>query len=131
MEENKLDELQQFFDAESNGVDRRGFLQCMAWAGTGVLWMMTGGILKSHGMSQIIDKHSSGLKKGIILPKSVEQLPATLFIQVHKSYIVNIAKVSSIEGNMLHVGNVKITMGVSYAAEALQRILTDRMLRRK
>jgi 3',5'-cyclic-AMP phosphodiesterase len=30
-----------------DGVDRRGFLQCMAWAGTGVLYSLHGGILKS------------------------------------------------------------------------------------
>ena len=35
-----------------DGVDRRGFLKCMAWAGTGVLWTMTGGILKSQTLSQ-------------------------------------------------------------------------------
>jgi Icc protein len=28
----------------SDGIDRRGFLQCMAWAGTGVLWSFAGGI---------------------------------------------------------------------------------------
>ena len=60
METGKDDELQQMFDREADGVDRRGFLECMAWAGTGVLWMMSGGILKSYGMSQIIDKHSGG-----------------------------------------------------------------------
>src|SRR5437868_10115390 len=35
-----------------DGIDRRGFLKCMAWAGTGVLWTMTGGILKSQTLSQ-------------------------------------------------------------------------------
>jgi len=30
--------------AESDGIDRRGFLSCMAWAGTGLLWTMTGGV---------------------------------------------------------------------------------------
>ena len=30
-----------------DGIDRRGFLQCMAWAGTGVLYTLHGGILKS------------------------------------------------------------------------------------
>src|SRR5258708_32617907 len=30
-----------------DGIDRRGFLQCMAWAGTGVLYSLHGGILKS------------------------------------------------------------------------------------
>jgi 3',5'-cyclic-AMP phosphodiesterase len=36
----------------NDGIDRAGFLKCMAWAGTGVLWMMSGGIMKSYGMSQ-------------------------------------------------------------------------------
>jgi 3',5'-cyclic-AMP phosphodiesterase len=27
-----------------DGIDRRGFLQCMAWAGTGVIWTVTGGV---------------------------------------------------------------------------------------
>jgi 3',5'-cyclic AMP phosphodiesterase CpdA len=28
-------------------LDRRGFLKCMAWAGTGVLWTVSGGVLSS------------------------------------------------------------------------------------
>src|SRR5580692_9510778 len=32
---------------ESDGVDRRGFLSCMAWAGTGMLWTVAGGVLGS------------------------------------------------------------------------------------
>jgi len=35
-----------------DGIDRRGFLKCMAWAGTGVLWTMTGGILRSQTLSR-------------------------------------------------------------------------------
>src|SRR4029453_15884442 len=34
-----------------DGVDRRGFLKCMAWAGTGVLLAMKGGTLKSYSLS--------------------------------------------------------------------------------
>ena len=29
------------------GVDRRGFLHCMAWVGTGAVWTMAGGVLKA------------------------------------------------------------------------------------
>jgi hypothetical protein len=32
---------------DENGVDRRGALQCMLWAGTGVLWTVSGGVPKS------------------------------------------------------------------------------------
>src|ERR1700712_794443 len=65
-----------------DGIDRRGFLECMAWAGTGVLWMMSGGILKSYGMSQMIDKTTGGLKKGLIMPKSDFS-----FVQISDSHI--------------------------------------------
>ena len=32
--------------------DRRGFLQCMAWAGTGAMWTLAGGVLKGIPMEQ-------------------------------------------------------------------------------
>ncbi|QEC76616.1 metallophosphoesterase family protein [Mucilaginibacter ginsenosidivorax] len=69
-------------EVNNDGIDRRGFLECMAWAGTGVLWMMTGGILKSYGMSQMIDKATGGLKKGLLVPKSDFS-----FVQISDSHI--------------------------------------------
>ena len=35
-----------------DGIDRRGFLECMAWAGTGVLWTVNSGVLTSQVFSQ-------------------------------------------------------------------------------
>jgi len=35
-----------------DGVDRRGFLECMAWAGTGLVWVAAGGILSSRALGQ-------------------------------------------------------------------------------
>src|SRR5258706_5447840 len=32
---------------ENDGIDRRGFLECMAWAGTGMLWTAAGGLIGS------------------------------------------------------------------------------------
>ena len=32
--------------------DRRGFLQCMAWVGTGAVWTMSGGVLKGMPLGQ-------------------------------------------------------------------------------
>ena len=34
-------------DHNHDGLDRRGFLECMAWAGTGMLWTVGGGVLGS------------------------------------------------------------------------------------
>ena len=57
-------------DSNDDGIDRAGFIKCMAWAGTGILWMMSGGVMKSFGMSQLIDKATGGLKRGLIIPPS-------------------------------------------------------------
>ena len=37
-------------EAEASGVSRRGALECMIWAGTGVLWALSGGVPKSLGL---------------------------------------------------------------------------------
>ncbi len=34
-------------DHNKDGLDRRGFLECMAWAGTGMLWTVSSGLLGS------------------------------------------------------------------------------------
>src|SRR5262244_183982 len=36
-----------------DGIDRRGFLKCMAWAGTGVLWSVHVGVLSSKSFGQL------------------------------------------------------------------------------
>jgi 3',5'-cyclic AMP phosphodiesterase CpdA len=43
----------------SDGVDRRGFLQCMAWAGTGVVWTMEAGLPVSRAFGQTASGASS------------------------------------------------------------------------
>jgi len=37
---------------QDDGIDRRGFLECMAWAGTGLAWSVTGGVLASRALGQ-------------------------------------------------------------------------------
>ena len=39
-------------DHNNDGIDRRGFLKCMAWAGTGVVWTLSGGVLTSRALGQ-------------------------------------------------------------------------------
>ncbi len=50
-----------------------------------------------------------------------EELPADRFMRVHKSYIVALDKVNSLEGNMLHVGKEPLPIGASYKEEVLRR----------
>ena len=48
----------------SDGIDRRNFLSCMAWAGTGLLWTMAGGIPTSRlftpGAEAEVPAHAQG-----------------------------------------------------------------------
>jgi Icc protein len=39
---------------DEDGIARRGFLHCMAWAGTGVLWTLSGGIPQAIGLSKAL-----------------------------------------------------------------------------
>ncbi|MFO1209846.1 MAG: metallophosphoesterase [Amaricoccus sp.] len=38
--------------ADADGIDRRGFLECMTWAGTGVLWSLSGGLPRAMGLGK-------------------------------------------------------------------------------
>ncbi len=46
----------------NDGVDRRGFLKCMAWAGTGTLCLVQGGVLKSFALSEVARMDQSKMK---------------------------------------------------------------------
>jgi len=46
-------------DHNQDGIDRRGFLKCMAWAGAGALCVMQGGVLKSYSLSRLSDLEPS------------------------------------------------------------------------
>ncbi len=47
------------FDHNRDGIDRRGFLKCMAWAGTGALCVLEGGVLKSYGLDDPTGMHKA------------------------------------------------------------------------
>ena len=59
-----------------------------------------------------------------------EKLPVGKFLQVHKSYIINIAEVNNIEGNMLDLGIAKISIGVSFTDTVLGKILKNKFIKR-
>ena len=44
------------------------------------------------------------------------------FMRVHKSYIININKVKSIQGNLIQIGSQNIPIGNSYRQVVHQRI---------
>ncbi len=101
--------------AGSDGIDRRNFLSCMAWAGTGLLWTMTGGVptsklfaataagIEAHAQSgaggfsfvQISDSHI-GFNKA-----ANQDVTATLKVALEK-----INRLSIAPDLLLHTGDI-------------------------
>ncbi len=48
--------------SSSDGIDRREFLHCMAWAGTGIIWSFSGGIRVSSVFGATAAKPRNGLQ---------------------------------------------------------------------
>ncbi len=55
------------------------------------------------------------------LKKLEEELPANKFMRIHKSYIVNIDKISEINGNIVKVGNWNIQVSKILKSELLDK----------
>src|SRR6266436_93042 len=47
-------------DLNNDGIDRRGFLKCMAWAGTGLVWTLSGGVPVSKAFGKRLDYGHKG-----------------------------------------------------------------------
>jgi 3',5'-cyclic AMP phosphodiesterase CpdA len=62
----------------NDGIDRRGFLKCMAWAGTGVVWTLNGGILTSRALGQAA---------GAGTPAAAAPAGTLNFVQISDSHI--------------------------------------------
>ena len=63
--------------------------------------------------------------------RSVEEyLPPTQFIKTHKSFIVNAAKIESIEGNEIHMGAHRIPISRSEKEEVMEQLLKNKFLKR-
>jgi 3',5'-cyclic-AMP phosphodiesterase len=60
-----------------DGIDRRNFLECMAWAGTGLLWSMVAGVPTSKLLAQA----------GSSAPLGVKAVEDFSFVQISDSHI--------------------------------------------
>ena len=89
-------------------------------------------ILFIESMGNYVLIHTSSSKEITYSPlKSLlEFLPDNLFIQVHRSYIVQTSKVQAIEGNMLIIGTHKIPIARNLRDEVLNALLKDKLISR-
>jgi DNA-binding LytR/AlgR family response regulator len=62
------------------------------------------------------------LLAGMHLKMFESLLPADRFFRVHRSFIVNLSKISSINGNMVEIGQTEIPIGANYKNELMKRL---------
>jgi DNA-binding LytR/AlgR family response regulator len=59
-----------------------------------------------------------------------EKLPATAFVQPHKSYVIAIDKINSIEGNILHIDRYQVPISKYQKEEIMDKIVNSKLLKR-
>jgi DNA-binding LytR/AlgR family response regulator len=85
-----------------------------------------------EALTNYVTLHTTGGKliTYLTIKGLMESLPADRFIQVHKSFIINIDKVKSIDGNTICLPNTSVTIGQSFRDDVMKRILKDKFLKR-
>lgn len=81
-------------------------------------------ILYIQGMREYVAYYTpSGRILSLQSLKSLEEeLPSDRFIRIHKSYIVAIHKIDTLEGNQVHVGKEKLPVGANYKEAVMSRV---------
>ncbi len=88
-------------------------------------------ILFIESMENYIVIHTVSSKETVYLTlKNIHSSLPDNFIQVHRSYIINMDHIQSIEGNQLILGNNKITIARNQREEVFNAILNNRLISR-
>ncbi len=81
-------------------------------------------ILYIEGLKEYVSYYTPE-KRIIVLQslKSIEDtLPADKFIRIHKSYIVPIRRIKSLDGNQVQIGDKYLPIGRSYKDDVMKRV---------
>lgn len=89
-------------------------------------------ILYVEALQNYVLIHTIGKKYMTYLTfKSVEEyLPGSQFLKVHKSYIVAVSKINSIEGNDILIGKQHIPISRNQKEGVMEQLLKNRFLKR-
>lgn len=77
-----------------------------------------------EGLGDYINVYTSKthLVTNISMKRMEEELPSDKFIRIHKSFIVNLSKINSIEGNLVEIGNKRLSIGNNYRSVFFTKI---------
>jgi DNA-binding LytR/AlgR family response regulator len=66
----------------------------------------------------------------ITLKSVIESITDPAFIQTHKSFVVNAAKITGIEGNVIELGKFQVPISRSMKETVMEKIVNNRLLKR-
>ena len=89
-------------------------------------------VLFAEALQNYVAIHLTGKKILSYITLSIleAQLPATLFMKVHKSYMVSLQKIDAIEGNELLIQSVRIPVSRNLKEALLKKVLENKLLKR-
>lgn len=89
-------------------------------------------LLYAEALQNYVCIHTSTKKYiSYLTMRSVEEyLPTAQFIKTHKSFIVNAAKIDSIEGNEIHIGTHRIPISRNEKEDVMEQLLKNKFLKR-
>lgn len=87
-------------------------------------------ILFIEGLGDYIKLHlnDSHLVTNLSMKKMEELLPPTDFLRIHKSYIIRLDQIRSIEGNLIEIGKNKLPVGSNYR-QAFNDLIDERFVK--
>ena len=78
--------------------------------------------VEAYGEYVLIHRGADRLMPLLQLGKLEELLPATRFIRVHRSYIVQFSKIEAIQGNSIWIGKKEIPVSRTYRDMLMERV---------
>jgi hypothetical protein len=116
---------------DDDGVDRRGFLRCMAWAGTGMAWIAASGVLESAPLPRLGHGGDSRLAKGDFVFAQISDSHIGFSKDANKDVVATLeAAVSRIQGLpvapdfLIHTGDLT-HLSKPEEFDTLQQVLTS------
>jgi DNA-binding LytR/AlgR family response regulator len=85
-----------------------------------------------EAMQNYVTLHTDERKLMVYLTiKSVEeQLPPGIFLKIHKSTIINLTRIKSIQGKEIDLGKAKVAISQSLFDSVMEEILSNKMIKR-
>lgn len=89
-------------------------------------------LLFAEALQNYVALHSTEKKmlSYLTLSSLEKQLPPGQFLKVHKSYIVSINKINSVEGNLIVIGDHHIPISRNLKDDIMARVVENKLLKR-